>query len=364
MTGEAMLRAHTLAVRGVTHRYGGTLALDDVSVDIPAGELVALLGPSGCGKTTLLRSIAGFVRPDSGEVLLDGESINHLPPGGRGVGIVFQSYALFPHMTVAENVGYGLKARGWAKAAIAARVDEVLELVRLKPLRDRLPRALSGGQQQRVALARVIAVKPRILLLDEPFSALDRNLRLDMQIEIKRLQRSLGITAVMVTHDQDEAMSMSDRIAVMNQGRIHQYASPVELYDEPSDLFVSQFIGTTNLLPGTVRTAADGHVTVALDGGSTLALRSAAAPASNAPVWVSVRPENLALAAPGATGIVDAKVVIAMPIGPNLLYEVETARGERLKVAAARSASQRIVAAGEPAALRIVAPDDARIFPR
>ena len=361
---SAAARAHTLAVRRVTHRYGGTIALDEVSVDIPAGELVALLGPSGCGKTTLLRSIAGFVRPDAGEVLLDGESINHLPPGGRGVGIVFQSYALFPHMTVAENVGYGLKAQRASRAAIAERVDEVLELVRLKPLRDRLPRALSGGQQQRVALARVIAVKPRILLLDEPFSALDRNLRLDMQIEIKRLQRELGITAVMVTHDQDEAMSMSDRIAVMNQGRIHQYAPPVALYDEPSDLFVSQFIGTTNLLPGTVRPAADGRLAIALDGGGTVALRSAAAPAPNAAVWLSVRPENLALAGPGTKGVLDAKVVIAMPIGPNLLYEVETARGDRLKVAAARSSSQRIVAAGEPVALSIVEPDGARVFPR
>ncbi|HTO48797.1 MAG TPA: ABC transporter ATP-binding protein [Burkholderiales bacterium] len=361
---SAATRAHTLAVRRVTHRYGGTIALDDVSVDIPAGELVALLGPSGCGKTTLLRSIAGFVRPDTGEVLLDGESINHLPPGGRGVGIVFQSYALFPHMTVAENVGYGLKAQGASKAAVAERVDEVLELVRLKPLRDRLPRALSGGQQQRVALARVIAVKPRILLLDEPFSALDRNLRLDMQIEIKRLQRELGITAVMVTHDQDEAMSMSDRIAVMNQGRIHQYASPVELYDEPSDLFVSQFIGTTNLLPGTARPGTGAHLSVALDGGTTVALRSAATPAPNALVWLSVRPENLALAKPGAGGVLDAKVVIAMPIGPNLLYEVETARGDRLKVAAARNASQRIAAAGEPVALSIVEPDGVRVFPR
>jgi putative spermidine/putrescine transport system ATP-binding protein len=363
MTGEAM-RAHTLAVRRITHRFGGTLALDDVSVEIPAGELVALLGPSGCGKTTLLRSIAGFVRPDAGEVLLDGERINDLPPGSRGVGIVFQSYALFPHMTVAENVGYGLKARGWAKAAIAARVEEVLELVRLKPLADRLPRALSGGQQQRVALARVIAVQPRILLLDEPFSALDRNLRLDMQIEIKRLQRELGITAVMVTHDQDEAMSMSDRIAVMNQGRIHQYAPPVALYDEPADLFVSQFIGTTNLLPAAVRSRTDGEIRVELDKGGSLALRSPASPAPGAPVWVSVRPENLALAAAGGDGILAARVVLAMPIGPDLLYEIETAGGDRVKVVTDRSRNAAAVGSGEAVALRIVEPDAVRIFPR
>jgi len=363
MTNDAT-RAHTLAVRRVTHRYGGTLALDDVSVDIPAGELVALLGPSGCGKTTLLRSIAGFVRPDSGEVLLDGESIDHLPPGGRGVGIVFQSYALFPHMTVAENVGYGLKAQGAPRAAVAERVDEVLELVRLKPLRDRLPRALSGGQQQRVALARVIAVKPRILLLDEPFSALDRNLRLDMQIEIKRLQRELGITAVMVTHDQDEAMSMSDRIAVMNQGRIHQYAPPVALYDEPSDLFVSQFIGTTNLLAATVRSRADGELRLELEKGGSVALRSPAAVGPNAPVWLSVRPENLDLAAPGEHGVLDARVVLSMPIGPQLLYEIETARGDHVKVVASRSRNAAAVPSGAPVGLRIRELEGVRVFPR
>jgi len=363
VTGDAA-RAHPLAVRRVTHRFGGTLALDDVSVDIPAGELVALLGPSGCGKTTLLRSIAGFVNPDAGEVLLGGERINSLPPGSRGVGIVFQSYALFPHMSVAENVGYGLKARGSAKAAIAARVDEVLELVRLGSLRDRLPRALSGGQQQRVALARVIAVKPRILLLDEPFSALDRNLRLDMQIEIKRLQRELGITAVMVTHDQDEAMSMADRIAVMNQGRIHQYAPPVALYDEPADLFVSQFIGTTNLLPAAVRSRTDGEVRVELDKGGALTLRTPASLAPGAPVWVSVRPENLALAPAGADGILAATIVLAMPIGPDLLYEIETAGGGRVKVVTGRSRNAATAASGEAVALRIAEPDAVRIFPR
>jgi putative spermidine/putrescine transport system ATP-binding protein len=361
---QAAMRAHTLVVRRITHRYGGTLALEDVSIDIPAGELVALLGPSGCGKTTLLRAIAGFVRPDAGDVLLDGEIINHLPPGQRGVGIVFQSYALFPHMTVVENVGYGLKARSWAKGAIAKRVDQVLDLVRLKELRDRLPRALSGGQQQRVALARVIAVQPRILLLDEPFSALDRNLRLDMQIEIKRLQRELGITAVMVTHDQDEAMSMADRIAVMNQGRIHQYAAPVELYDEPSDLFVSQFIGTTNLLPATVRACSGDRLRIELEKGGMVELRSPVSPPPGASVWLSVRPENLEFVEPGRDGILEARVLLAMPIGPDLLYEIETARGDLVKVATARSHTTRIAGSGEPVALRIPEPDSARVFPR
>ena len=245
-------RGHSVDLSGVTHRFGSFVAVDDVSLRVKAGEVLALLGPSGCGKTTLLRIISGFVEQTVGSVLIDGSPIDHLPPNLRRVGIVFQSYALFPHMTVAENIAYGLKARRTPKDAIKPRVQELLETVQLGAMAQRLPRELSGGQQQRVALARALAVEPSVLLLDEPFSALDKNLRLDMQIELKRLQRQLGLTAILVTHDQDEAMGVADRIAVMNAGRVEQLDTPVNIYDRPASLFVSGFIGTTNQLSGRV----------------------------------------------------------------------------------------------------------------
>jgi putative spermidine/putrescine transport system ATP-binding protein len=213
-------RGHTLDIDSVTHRYGHVTAVDDVSLAVRAGEIVALLGPSGCGKTTLLRVVAGFVRQSAGSVRIDGRPIDHLPANLRNVGIVFQNYALFPHMTAADNVAYGLQARGTPRAEVRRTVERFLEVVRLTGLRDRLPRQLSGGQQQRVAVARALAVEPTVLLLDEPFSALDKGLRLDMQIELKRLQRQFGLTAILVTHDQDEAMSVADRIAVMSHGRV------------------------------------------------------------------------------------------------------------------------------------------------
>lgn len=239
-------RGHTVDVDAVTHRYGSFVAVEDVSLSIRAGEIAALLGPSGCGKTTLLRIIAGFVQQSAGSVLVDNQPIDSLPPNKRNVGIVFQSYALFPHMTVAENVAYGLKARRRSHAEIQDKVAQFLEIVQLGHLSDRLPRQLSGGQQQRVALARALVVEPSVLLLDEPFSALDKSLRLDMQLELKRLQRQFGLTAILVTHDQDEAMGVADRIAVMNRGRVEQFDEPVFVYDQPQTQFVSGFIGTTN----------------------------------------------------------------------------------------------------------------------
>jgi putative spermidine/putrescine transport system ATP-binding protein len=226
---------------------------------------VALLGPSGCGKTTLLRIVAGFIAQTNGKVIIGDRPIDELPPNRREIGIVFQNYALFPHMTVAENIAYGLAARGESRAVQAERVAEMLATVRMEGFADRKPRQLSGGQQQRVALARALAIRPRILLLDEPFAALDKNLRLDMQIEIKRLQRQFALTAIMVTHDQDEAMSIADRIAVMSQGRIEQLGSPVEIYDEPATLFVNNFIGSSNLLTGRVEAVTEGDCRVVLD---------------------------------------------------------------------------------------------------
>ena len=290
---KAALNGHAVGVEALSHRFGATLALDSVSLDIAPGEFVALLGPSGCGKTTLLRSIAGFIRPMAGDISIDGEAMNDVPTGRRGIGIVFQSYALFPHMTVAANVAYGLEARRMPRAEIARKVDEMIRLVHLDGMLDRHPRELSGGQQQRVALARALATEPRVLLLDEPFAALDKNLRLDMQIEIRRLQREFGITTILVTHDQEEAMSMADRIAVMKDGRVEQFAPPVEIYDQPSSLFVNQFVGATNLIEGSV--VVGRHMrNRRVHGRPTGA--SGALPDDLDRVSISVRPENLRIA--------------------------------------------------------------------
>src|SRR6266478_4422848 len=268
---------HTLDIDLVTHRYGSVTAVADVSLAVRAGEIVALLGPSGCGKTTLLRVVAGFVRQSAGSVRIDGKPVDHLPANLRNVGIVFQNYALFPHMTVADNIAYGLSARGVKRVAQRARVADMLSLVKLEEIADRYPKQLSGGQQQRVALARALAVKPNILLLDEPFGALDKNLRLDMQIEIKRIQRLAGTTTILVTHDQEEALSMADRVAVLNRGRLEQFGTPSEVYDTPCSLFVNTFVGTANTLPGRIA-ALDGEAAVDLDGGTQIRARAPARP--------------------------------------------------------------------------------------
>src|SRR5437867_1259935 len=299
MSGE---QGHTLDIDSVTHRYGPVTAVADVSLAVRAGEIVALLGPSGCGKTTLLRVVAGFVRQSAGSVRIDGKAIDHLPANLRNVGIVFQSYALFPHMTVAHNVAYGLQARGVPRGDVRRAVERFLEVVRLTDFRDRLPRQLSGGQQQRVAVARALAVAPTVMLLDEPFSALDKGLRLDMQIEIKRLQRQFGLTAILVTHDQDEAMSVADRIAVMNHGRVEQFDTPIAVYDRPATLFVSGFIGTTNLLRGRALESANGTTLVELEAGAKLTVPTDRAFAAGAAVMLSARPEQLRLPAEAAAG--------------------------------------------------------------
>ncbi len=237
-----------LEVAGLTRAYGDVRAVDDVSIDIAENEFFALLGPSGCGKTTLLRSIAGFETPDRGEIRLDGTDLVAVPPHRRPVNLMFQSYALFPHMSVRRNVAYGLEREKLGKAEVAQRVDEVLEVVGLAHLGGRRPAQLSGGQRQRVALARAIVKRPKLLLLDEPLSALDRKVRAEMQLELKRLQHDVGITFVVVTHDQEEAMSMADRIAVLAHGRVQQVASPVELYQRPANRFVADFIGTSTIV--------------------------------------------------------------------------------------------------------------------
>jgi putative spermidine/putrescine transport system ATP-binding protein len=340
--------AFDLKLDAVTQRYKGaaTAAVDAVTLEIAAGELVALLGPSGCGKTTLLRIIAGFVQQTSGRVVVGGRPIDELPPHRREVGVVFQNYALFPHMTALDNVAYGLAARGAPRAQQQAKAREMLEMVQMAHLAERLPREMSGGQQQRVALARALAVDPRILLLDEPFGALDKSLRLDMQIEVKRIQRLAGITCIMVTHDQEEALSMADRVAVINQGRLEQFAPPNDVYDLPGSYFVNRFVGTTNALRATLVAGGDAAQARVADG-PAWPVRSVGAGAdfvAGAEVLLCVRPEHLRLAdgGPGLAGTIE----LSLPLGPQIVHEVRLADGQDLKVVESRSHGARLQPSG------------------
>ncbi|MBB5753961.1 ABC transporter ATP-binding protein [Prosthecomicrobium pneumaticum] len=276
----------------LTKSYGEGNAVSDVDLAIEEGEFFSLLGPSGCGKSTTLRMIAGFVRPTSGRILIGGDDITALPPERRDIGIVFQNYAIFPHMNVAENIAFGLKLRKLPKAEIARRIEDSLRQVGLSGYETRYQRQLSGGEQQRVALARVLVTEPRILLLDEPLSALDKGLREEMKFWIKDLQKKLKITTIYVTHDQDEALTMSDRIGVMAKSRIVQVGTPQEIYERPKTLFVTSFIGHSNVVDVAVRRVADGMAVVAL-GGSELASRAGAGLAEGAAAKLVVRPENI-----------------------------------------------------------------------
>ena len=250
-----------LDIAGLAKRYGDFYAVRDVSLGIRDGEFLVLLGPSGCGKTTTLRMVAGFIEPTAGHVKLGGSDVTLLPPWKRNAGMVFQSYALFPHLNVAQNVAFGLEMRKLAKADIERRVEETLALVRLGGYGARLPRQLSGGQQQRVALARALAIRPDVLLLDEPLSNLDAKLRQEVRVEIRELQRQLGLTTVMVTHDQEEALTMADRLVVMNEGTVHQVGTQRDLYERPADRFVAGFVGRTTFLSGSVRRRGSGATT-------------------------------------------------------------------------------------------------------
>ncbi|GAA1956244.1 ABC transporter ATP-binding protein [Agromyces allii] len=291
-----MTSAPLLRVDGVRAVYGDTVALHDVSLDIGDNEFFALLGPSGCGKTTLLRSIAGFETPASGRIEVDGEDLLRMPAHKRPVNMMFQSYALFPHMSVEKNIAYGLESEGLGRAEIARRVAEVVDVVGLGQLAKRRPAQLSGGQRQRVALARAIVKRPRLLLLDEPLSALDRQVRASMQLELKRLQHEVGLTFVVVTHDQEEAMSMADRIAVLRDGRLEQLATPQELYANPASRFVASFIGSANLLDGTTTV---GGVDVPGLG----VVEAAHALPVGEPATAVVRPEDLELTDAATTGL-------------------------------------------------------------
>ncbi|MGH8850993.1 MAG: ABC transporter ATP-binding protein [Casimicrobiaceae bacterium] len=340
-----------VSLDSVSHRYGGVAAVDCVSLAIDPGELVALLGPSGCGKTTLLRIVAGLLRQTAGHVAIGGESVDALPPNERGAGIVFQNYALFPHMPVEANVAYGLRARGTPQGVIAEIVARMLALVRMEAYAKRFPRELSGGQQQRVALARTLAVSPRVLLLDEPFGALDKNLRLDMQIEVKRLQRELNITTIIVTHDQEEALSMADRIAVMNGGKVDQFASPEDIYDRPRSLFVAGFVGTANLLRGRL-TARESGFDFDLGAGGRLDLPAALSSSRDGAAIVAVRPEHLRFVDSGASAI-PARVEMVLPLGLSIVYELLLSDGTQVKLAAMRSDAGQRHAVGDAVWLRL-----------
>jgi len=287
-------KAPIIQLRNVVKVFaGGVTAVDRVSLDIEAGEFFALLGPSGCGKTTLLRLIAGFDMPTEGDIVIDKQPMAGAPPNRRPVNLVFQSYAVFPHMSVLDNVMYGLKVTGASKTERARRVREALALVQLEGLEKRKPEQLSGGQQQRVALARALVVRPKVLLLDEPLSALDAQLRDAMRLELVNLQHAVGITFVLVTHDQSEALSMADRIAVMDRGRVRQVAGPADLYEHPNSRFVAEFIGKMNLLEGTVRGYGEGRLVIDVDRLGQVSIPSARS--VTGAVSVAVRPEKLRL---------------------------------------------------------------------
>jgi len=321
----------------VSRRFGDVAAVDRLSLDVYRNEFFALLGPSGCGKTTLLRMLAGFETPDEGRVLLDGRDIVATPPHRRPVNMMFQSYALFPHLSVAGNIGFGLRQDGLAKAAIAARVDEMLALVRLEGLGGRKPDQLSGGQRQRVALARSLAKSPQVLLLDEPLAALDKKLREDTQFELTDLQARLGLTFIIVTHDQEEAMTVAHRIAVMDKGRIVQVAPPVEIYEQPRSRWVAEFIGDVNLIEGAVLEAADGEAVIVDNTGRRH--RIAADVTAGARVVVAVRPEKICIQAapalPDAGNAVRGRVRDIAYLGGVSIYKVRLDDGAVIKASAA-----------------------------
>ena len=315
-----MATAHALEADRITKRYGGTAALDGVSLLVGRGRFVTLLGPSGSGKTTLLMVIAGFTAADSGQLRLDGAPIEHLPPERRQFGMVFQGYALFPHLTVAENVAFPLRVRRTARGEIGPRVAAALDLVQLGPLAGRMPRQLSGGQQQRVALARALVFNPSLLLLDEPLSALDKNLRVAMQEELKSLHGRLGLTFVYVTHDQQEALSLSDDVAILNHGRLVQFAGPAALYERPATRFVAGFLGRCNLFPAAVR-ARDGEG-FTWGAGETVFHQAGAAPGGE--TVIALRPEKLEPATTQRNQI-EGRVASVLYLGESWLVHLDTA---------------------------------------
>ena len=354
-----------LAVANVRKHFGTVAAVDDVSLDVAAGEFLTILGPSGSGKTTLLKLIAGFEIPDSGRIGVDDDDITDLDPGRRNIGMVFQNYALFPHMTVAGNIGYPLAMRGVAKAEIARRVAETLALVELPDYDKRKPSQLSGGQQQRVALARAVVFHPRLLLLDEPFGALDRKLREQMQLEVRRLQRRLGLTTIFITHDQEEALVMSDRIAVMDKGRIQQIGYPQDIYEAPANPFIADFVGESNLLAGTL--AIEGETArLQLANGMVIGVagRNDLSGKGGRPARVMIRPERFVdlatTVANAGLNRIKGEVLEQAYTGGSDRYRLRAANGMELLIKLPSGPGRRRYAAGDVLEAGF-APADARI---
>lgn len=340
-----MARLALLQLRKV---FNGVVAVEDFTLTVEHGEFVALLGPSGCGKTTTLRMIAGLERPDSGRIVLDDQDITNVPPNKRNIGMVFQSYALFPNMTVAQNIGYGLRIAGKPRAEIEAHVRALLQLVKLEDCAQRYPHQLSGGQQQRVALARALAVQPRILLLDEPLSALDAQIRIELRQEVRRIQRELGITTVYVTHDQEEALSLSDRVVVMHRGRIEQIGTPHSIYSTPANEFVARFIGNINLLHVDVLNAETGLVRL---GKQTLHLDR---PVSGSALRIGVRPESIKIGAQNAHNVLLGRVVSVTYLGALVRVRVDV-EGQSLDVDLFHADAPTLPSVGEQCHLSIPA---------
>ncbi len=342
-----MKQAPSVELAHLTKRFGAVVAVDDLNLTVREGEFFSLLGPSGCGKTTTLRLIGGLESPDEGNVLISGEVVTDHPPYERSSNIVFQNYALFPHLTVTDNIAFGLrvKSRRVAEPEIEKLVEEALRLVHLEGFGSRRPNQLSGGQQQRIALARALVLRPKVLLLDEPLGALDKKLREQMQLELRVLQQTVGITFIYVTHDQEEALTMSDRIAVMSEGRVLQVESPMRLYEAPNCRFVADFIGNMNFFDGTVRAVADGAATV--DAGPLGEIRASAKGAARAPgspVLVAIRPERIALefeAPGGAVNVVEGRMGTSAYLGDRSHFYVKLA-GREAPVAVAAQNRERV----------------------
>ena len=333
-----------IQIRNVTKRFGSMVAVDNVSLDIVPGEFFVMLGPSGCGKTTLLRMIAGFELPTEGQILIDGQDMAGVPPNKRPVNMVFQSYAVFPHMSVLDNVGYGLKIAGVKKGEIRERAEESLALVKLDGLGSRMPDQLSGGQRQRVALARSLVMRPKVLLLDEPLSALDAKLRAQMQFELADLQDKVGITFITVTHDQDEALSMASRIGVINKGQVAQLATPSDLYEYPANRFVADFIGSVNIFEGRLSIDEPERAVVDCPEVGKIYLNHGVTGPHEAIVWAAVRPEKITLCKPGeAVGrdapdghnVANGTIKGMSYLGDCTLYEVQLDSGRMIRVSRA-----------------------------
>ncbi len=357
----------TVRLEKIAKRFDQVVAVDNLSLGVGRGEFVCLLGPSGCGKTTTLRIVAGFVEPDVGTVFINGQDVSGRPPNKRDFGMVYQSYALFPHMTVFDNVAFGLRMRGVAAGAIRERVGRVLELVRLAGLEGRKPGQLSGGQQQRVALARAIVIEPTVLLLDEPLSNLDAKLRKRMQIELKALQRAVGITTIHVTHDQEEALTLADTVVILNEGRMEQIGGPREVYARPRSVFVADFLGKSNFLKGRV-TACDpaGEVmTFTTDQEEVLMVRDGGALAPGAPAEAFIRPERIALRRPGGPpteNAVAAEVEQVIFAGSVLTIDMRTATGRQLVVDRPSGGPEEAFRPGDKVEV-VLPPDALRLIP-